>query len=438
MDKLKEEMLKKLRDIKKVAQKDLKANNFENYEVKNVTHYNEKVELINKKNNKKEVFDLYVVTTENTKAKKGEDPIFEIEYLEDKKGKIFTIADLIREYEGFESIRDVIDNARENQEKDEEEQDKELRIDNLEELEAEEKEEKEEKEIDDESEGKKLNRKNDLTGTKPKYVIQTIDIDKAYIDNWTTVRRGFGIPAQAEQIAIAKPMQKDENILSSNMTMYMLDAKGNILEEVNGKTIKDYFKIDVETGKNPITDENAKLELDGYAERNEGQTMIRYRSTHDTDLYLSAEQKRVGDYAEIYAGRKTMNGNDSVEVQLETRNVGIQTSLEMQKVISGYKGIYNKENIDKEVDMHAEHGDNKEKIAIKNADGKINTVELCESPYIPGTDKTWEELSDETGEGVKKLQERFARELEKGKEPKDVLEEIEYDYEMIEPTRERK
>ena len=61
MNKEKKDMLEKLRDIKQISEEYLKENNFENYVVKNVVHYNKKVELINKETNKKEEFDLYAV-----------------------------------------------------------------------------------------------------------------------------------------------------------------------------------------------------------------------------------------------------------------------------------------------------------------------------------------------------------------------------------------
>ena len=69
-------------------------------------------------------------------------------------------------------------------------------------------------------------------------------------------------------------------------------------------------------------------------------------------------------------------------------------------------------------------------IEKEKADGKENTDVRIQSAYIPGTEITWEELSNETGESVLKLQDRFQRELENGKEPSDILDEIEYDYEM--------
>lgn len=417
----KEEIIEKLKDVKKTAQKDIKKNHpgYENCTIKDVIHYNKEVELVKRKSGKIEKFDLCVALAEDPET--GD--IWEMYYLD---GEEVDFTELMKEYESATPIKDVIDETEANKDKPEEEQDKELKEESLNELE----EKEENNEINKKNGQERIDEENSLTGTKPKYVIQTIDVNSTYLDNWTTISRGFKLPPQVKQIAFAKPMQNDENILASDMTMYMLDERGNIIEDVNGKTINDYFKIDRATGKNPIRDDNTKLELDGYAEQNIGHTMRRFKSTQNPNLYLSVEQKEVGDYSQVYAGRKTRNGNDSVEVQLETNNMKIQTSLEMQKIISGYKGIYNKENIDKEADEHVEHGDNEEKIAIENADGKENTAIICDSPYIPGTEMTWEELSEETGESILKLQERFERGLEDGKKPEEILNEIEYDYEM--------
>lgn len=432
MIKEKEEMLEKLNNVKELAQNYFKENNFENYAVKNVIHYNKKVELVNKETGEKEEFDLYAVIAENTDIEKGGEPIFELEYLEDKNGNIVTISDLIREYEGFESIKDVVDKTQENEEKPEKEQNKELKKDSLEELEKEKGQEKEEKKKD------KEDSKSDLTGKKPTHVLQTIDADSTYVDNWTTVSKAFDLPPEVKYIAIAHPMQKDDHILSSTMTMYMLDNSENVIENVRGKTIRDYFEIDNATGHNPMHDDNTKLELEeDYAEKNIGQTMRRFKSKEDPDLYLSIEQKEVGGYHEVYAGGRTLDGNDPVEVQLETRNVEIQTDLEMQKIISGRKGYRNKDKIDSEADAHKEHGDDEEKLPVAHADGDERTI-VFKCKYIPGTDKTWEELSKETGENIQELQERFVRELRDGNKPKDIVEEIEYDYEMVGPNRDRR
>lgn len=428
MEKAKKEILKKLRDIKQTAKVDLETNNFENHEVTDVIRYNENVKVTNKKTGKQEEFTLYVVITENCKAKKGEEAIFEIEYMENKDGEVFTIADLIHEYDGFENIKDVIDKAKENEKLSENKKDEKTQKQSLLDLEQEETKEQE-LEVDE----KENDKKSTLTGAKPKNVMQTVNIDKAYTEEWKTVRRAFKIPEGVESIAIAEPIKGDTNALSQDLTIYMLDKNGNIIENVDGKNIKDFFKVDEAMGKNAMNNESTQLGLDEEsAKRTDGQISRNFRSIQNPDLYLATNKKRVGEYVEVSAGRKTLDGNDFTGVQLETRNVEVQTDLEKQKIVSGYRGIYNADNIDKEVDEHVEHGDEEKEIATENADGQENTIEICDSPYIPGTEMTWEELSEETGEGITKLQERFEKEVEAGKEPKKIVEEIEYDYGMIE------
>ena len=122
-------------------------------------------------------------------------------------------------------------------------------------------------------------------------------------------------------------------------------------------------------------------------------TMKRFKAKgiNDNNFYLSIEQKEVGGYAELYAGGKTHDGNDPVEVQLETDNVGIQTDLEMQEIMNDRRGVHNKDNIDKEADMHEEHGDDTDKIKKENADGNDATFEFCEN------EKDWEKLATKWG-----------------------------------------
>ena len=422
-----EDILQQLREMREQAQMDLAIKEgYQNYNIVNVVHYNKKVELIAVDTKQIEYYDLCVVTAEELNT--GE--IIEIYYL---GGEEANISELMKKYESPTPIKDVIIATDKNLELDLEDRDDELVKDDLEKLEEKEKEDSD-KSL---SEKNKEQEGNTLTGTNPKYMIQTIDVDKTYIDNKTTVRKAFKIPKPVQGLAIAKPMQEDENVLSSDMTMYMLDSSGRVIENVDGKTIKEFFQIDKATGNNPISDENTKIELDGYAERNKNHTMRRFVSKQNPNMHLSVEQKTMTEYTQIYAGRKTMDGNDSVEIQLETRNIGIQTSLEMQKISSGYKGIYNIEDIDREVDQYEASGGDIKNIAIENADGKSYTVGLCNSPYIPGTEMTWEELSKETGESVTKLQERFVKEAKEGKEPLEILGEIEYDYGMVEHTRGR-
>lgn len=423
-------MLERLEKIAEFAGLDLKELGFEEYEVKDVECFNEEVELINKKTGKPEKFKLYLAITENSKAKKDEEAIFEIEYLV-KDDKVYTINDLILEYEGFENIKDVMERARENEKLPEKKQDERFKIHRL--------SEEREKALEKEQKGK--NNKDEkehevdddelINDKEPKNVWQVIDVDKAYVEEWKTVRRAFRIPPGVRKLVVAKTMKNDTNALAPDMTIYMLDDQGNIIEEANGKTIKDIFKIDRAAGRNSVDNTNTQFNLENdYAEREEGQILRSFQSINNKDLYLYTNQKVVGEYPEVCVGKKSLE-NNFVGVQLETHNVEMQHNLTPQENLRGTKGIYHAEKVDEEVEQHMEHGDDGKEIELENADGDERTIEICDSPYIPGTEITWKELSETTGEGITKLQERFERETEQGKDSKEIIGGIIADYNMI-------
>lgn len=420
VDKKREELLEKLREIKAKAEYDLKNNHigYENCIIKNVIHYNKRVELINKKTRQKEEFDLCVVLIEDSDTNKTST----MYYL---SGKEVDFIELMLEYESPEPIKDVVDKTKENEEKPKKRQDKEFKSESIEQLEQEKAEEKDNKEDNDKTKNNE----------KPKYIIQTVDLDQAYVDKLHTLRTKLKLPGEVKELAFAYPNTEEDKRLSDDLTVIMLDKDGKRIEETsNGKKITDILTVDDATGDNPMYDDNTKLELGGYAEKNKSMTMKRFKAKgiDDNNFYLSVEQKKVGDYAEIYAGGKTHNGNDSVECQIETDNVGIQTSMEMQEIIDERRGVHNKDNIDLEADMHEKHGDNIDKIKKDNADGDKNTFEICDLNIVPGTDKTWEQWAEELGENKKVLQERFAREMNnKPRKPQEIVQYIESDYEML-------
>lgn len=434
MDKERKEILEKLRDFKQNVQMDLKeTQGYENCTVKNVIHYNKKVELTNRRTKNKEQFDLYAVVVEDSKTKKQEI----LCYLNDK---LINPYELEKVYESPEPIRDLINDTKENEEKPEEEKDPELVTDNLNELEQKEKEEKEgaKSQTKDDKETEKI--RDVLTGKVPQEnIYQTIDVNKAKIDKWTTLGKGFDLPSQVKKIAIARPIKGDKNALSSGMTIYFIGNNGEVIDNIDGKSVADFFEVDRATGKNPINDNNIKHELAGYAESNIGQTMMRFKSIESKNLYLSIEQKTAGQYHEVYVGGKTLNGNRPIEIQLETDNVKIQTSSELQEkadIMGRVEGIYNNDKTQAEADKF-KNANNENKMPMENIDGDEQTFAL-QCKYIPGTDRTWEDLSDTTEESIPKLQDRFGRELEKKKEPPDIVKEIEIDYEKVEPNKGRR
>ena len=432
MDKAKKEKLEKLREIKENAQADLKEKHgYEDCIVKNVIHYNKKVELVNKKTKKKEQFDLCTIIVEDPKTK--EEII--LYYL---NGKEVDYTAIIIEYESPEPIKDLINNTKENESKQDKEKDPELVTDNLNELEQKEKEESKIEEQDKIKE-KEKSQVEQKEKRKPNHVIESIEPDKAKLDYWKNIKQAFDLPERVHTIAFSYPTSKDDKIDYANITVHMLDKDGYIIDDIK---VDDYFEFDSSTGNNPINDNTVRFEEDenrDKAQINGNNTMVRLKAknSQDNNTYISLEQKNnIGDNNDINAGRKVVAGTQNVEKQLETNKLRVWDS-ERERLVSGRAGIYNINDIYEEADEHKEHGD-EEYIKNENADGNENTIEICESLYIPGTDKTWEELSEETGESISKLQERFEHKLEEGENPEDILEEIEYDYEMIGPNRDKR
>lgn len=422
MNKEKEEMLEKLREIKQTAELDLQEKpGYENYEVKNVKYYG-KVELMNKRTGEKESFDLHVIEV-------ADKNIGEIELFYYLNGKEIDFAELLRDYESPEPIKDLVDRAEENKEKPEKEQDKKLKIEDLNELEEEkQQEEKGETKNKDKKKDEKEESKNDLTGKKPKGVVQRIDPNKAYVNSVETVSNAYEIPSDVDELVIADTQAGDENALSDNKTIYMLDKDDKIIGESNGKKINELFEYDDSTGNNPMYDDNTKIELAGHAEKNKGQTMARFKSKENPDLYLSAEQKKWGNYAQVYAEQKTRDGNDAVGIELEVDNSAIQTDLEKQKIMGYGSGDYKKEYVDEEADMHEEHGDNEMNIAIANADGNELTRETCDNPFVPDTNITWEQFSKSVGDkDINELMKEFFEKYD-GNNGQELILKIQSDY----------
>lgn len=291
-----------------------------------------------------------------------------------------------------------------------------------------EQEEKGETKNTDKKKDEKEESTNDLTGKKPKGVVQRIDPDKAYVNSVETVSNAYGISSDVDELVIADTQAGDENALSAHKTIYMVDKNDKIIEEANGKNINDLFEYDDSTGNNPMYDDNTKIELAGHAERNKGQTMARFRSKENPDLYLSAKQKKLGNYAQVYAEQKTRDGNDAVGIELETDNSAIQTDLEKQKIMGYGSGDYKKEYVDKEADMHEEHGDDEMDIPIENADGNELTREMCDNPFVPDTNITWEQFSKSVGDkDINELMKEFFEQYN-GNNGHELILKIQSDY----------
>ena len=387
---------------------------YQNYEIIRVDYYKEPVKLVNIETGDLEELELSVVIAQDPYTLE----IIEIYYLD---GKEADLSVLMKKYESPTPIKDLVDSKEPYLELyDEREQEELIEIIEFE----------DEKKIKN-PKNKYKEENNNIIGQKPLNVIQRIDPHKTYVNGMQTVSNVFNLSSDVHELVIAYPQKGDKEALSGSITLYMLDKDGNIMEKSNGKKINELFEIDSATGINSMSDDSTRTKLDGTSEQDANRTMARFNSKEDNKSTISIDQKKTMGHHEVYAGSKAIHSNSDVEVELDKKGTGnIQTNLNAQRVVDYGDGIHKGKEVDEEARQSVEKGEDKEKIAIENADGKENTAQIENNPYIPGTEMTWEELSEETGESITVLQERFERELEAGKEPADILGEIEYDYEM--------
>ena len=310
----------------------------------------------------------------------------------------------LEKYEMQKSIKDKVDEkAEENDdekdkvgEKAEENDDEKDKVDEK----AEENDDKKDKD-GEESQSKKR---------KPKYVIERVNPDKAQMDYWKTVKQACGLPEKVHTLAFAYPTSSENKVDNADITVYMLDAEGYIIDDLN---VDDYFEFDSSTGNNPIQDDVVRHEKDeneGTAHIEENRTMIRLyaKNSSDRNTYISLEQKNgLGDYNDINAGRKTVAGTQNVEKQLETDRVVKDWDSDEEKLMRSNVGKYNMNEIFEEAEKHKEHGD-EEYVSSLNADGNMQTAEMCETQFVPDTNITWQQFSKSLGNmNVEELTQEF-------------------------------
>lgn len=427
MNKEKEEMLEKLRNVKQTSESYLKENNFENYVVKNVIHYNKKVQLVNKETNKKEEFDLYAVIAENTNSEKDGEKIFELEYLANKKGKIFTISDLIKEYEGFENIKDVVDKTKKNEEKPEKEQDKNLEIDDLKELEAEKKQEEKDKtknteKKQDEKDPKVPKFKTDKSGATS--LDQMID--------GVTLRNILKLDSNYECI---KPVNASQ---VKGFTEKISNKDAVIAIKKNGEcTILDdsVIRPDRQEGNNSF-DRDLNIENDGNVKYKSNTSS--YQIANRPNYYISIGYDEESSKKEIKISKRSgREGDREVEFELQKYGDSAYVDSDARKLRQENEdGIEKSEKIVDKQRQHEEVGCENDRVEnIDNyEDNNIHEhIEITKDSIVPGKDITIEEWSEELGENTDVIIDRFKREIEKN--PKEELgklaDEIEEDYEIV-------
>ena len=384
MDNKEEDLLEKLKSIKVATER-----NHPGYLVRDVEHYEKKVKILNE-DGKVEEYDLIVVLIKNAETNEG----YRLYYLD---GKEVPLIELLKNRALLQKIQEVEEETKDNEEKPEKEQDEELKKESLKELEAEKEKDVEEEEKSEDTKKVSKNEMEDEKDTprnkrKPSHVIEAINPDKAKMDYWQTIKQAFDLPPQVATLAFAYPVSSEDKVDYANITIYMLDKDGYIIDDLK---IDDYFEFDTSTGNNPMQDETVRLEEDennGKVQTEENRTMIRLKAKKDLDSnsYISLEQKNtLGDYNDINAGSKVKGSINNIEKQLETDHVRVWES-ESEKTIRANAGEYKGREIYEEIQRHKEHNKEEQYVNDLDADGIKETFDCVGK-------QDWRELATKWG-----------------------------------------
>ena len=351
-------------------------------------------------------------------------------------GKVVEFGQLEMDYENVDSIKDLVeDYIKEQREKDkdidEKEREPEDRENSIDEFENNKEGDVEREEIE-ENDNQEVEIIDGKIKRKPTHVIDTIKPDQAKMDYWDTIREAFGLPSQVKTLAFAYPISTEDKVDYANITIYMLDNDGNIIDDLD---VDDYFEFDSSTGNNPMNDNTKRFEEDenkGKVDTKSNDTMVRLKAKKapDSNTYISIEQiNGLGDYHDINAGRKYLTGTQNIEKQLETDHVMVHNSNTERYVNQRDGGKYKLNDIYKEAE---DKGKDQDYIGTEQADGVVDEPDS----YIPNTEITWKQLAEALGDNdIKKLQEEFFKNYN-GSNQNEIINDIKERYETTEKEQE--
>ena len=381
------------------------------------------MQLTRQDNGKIEAINIFIDSENNPYCTLDGNKIINFEELEKIYEREKPIKDLVEDYIKEQSKKEMDIGEKEREPEDE----KNIK-DGIEDIKnkGEEKIEEDEKEIESVPMGTEKPKR------KPTHVIETIKPDQAKMDYWDSVRKAFGLPSQVKTLAFAYPISTEDKVNYSNITIYMLDNDGNIIDDLD---VNDYFEFDSSTGINPMNDNTKRFEEDenkGKVDTKSNDTMVRLKAKNasDSNSYISIEQVNgLDDYHDINAGRKYLVGSQNIEKQLETDHVMVYNSNTERYVNLRDGGKYKLNDIYNEAE---DKGKNQDYIGTEQADGVVDEPDS----YIPNTEITWKQLSEALGDNdIKKLQEEFFKNYN-GSNQNEIINDIKERYERTEKGQE--
>lgn len=453
MDKKKEEMLEKLRNVKAMENNNLSINRLEDeVQIEDVKFVGQAtiIEEIEGEKVEKEI-NVYAVL-EGKNIKYYSDDMC-LGYETEGVG-IIPSPEYQKKYEENSPIKDVVENLKEKEMSGQEKPQEEKTVQSLEKLEEEKMEEyadiagidkKDVKKVAEIKEGLEEKEQEKVDERKLESVSHLQEIKGTNkVNNHETISKAIGLEGVKKFVVIysedtEKIARNNGEEKNRNNSRYSIIA---VMNDGNAINIDNKLELSRSEGANS-TEGRIQTNADGTTQKEYKQASI--YNIKGKDKAISIEKDQYGEIQVYYGGMTKGSygneGNQFVGTQLETDNVW-PTSRDVREQECNKEGIYHTDEKAEEANKHFEHGD-EEIENIKNADGKEETKELCENQINMNLVERYVEeiLENESINDTytkKEVREYLLETIQKNpnKEPEEIKETVEYDLDMT--ARERK
>lgn len=432
MEKVKEEMLERLRNVKSMEEYNLEMlGKSDEIEIDDVKYLGE-AEINYRENGKRETLKINVYAVIEGKTIKyycDEMPLAaETKGVGRNKQEIIPSAEYEKIFKQGTPIKDIIENLKQNEIEEQEKPEEQRKIVSLNELEK----QKEDDNIKQEKEEKEEQKEQGKQEKEQSYKISNLkgEVDLDQQVNGETLRKILGLEEEYECIA---PVPASSVGVKSNSKYCFVAVKDDntctVLED-------DILVEDRQEGTNPY-DKDSKVNRDGSI--SEESSISGFKIVNRPNLHLSVGFDERSSTRETtitdVSGRNSRENEMSYE--LEKEGDGWQNS-EARNSLRKEEGIGKSDEMKERKEEHEEVGCEEEKIEDIDNDPTNNTHEHFKGDdLVPGKEEvTFEQWAYELGESTKELIARYEREANKIEVPEEIVNEIESDYGRL-PERRR-
>lgn len=362
-----EDIIEELRNIKETTQR-----NHPGYIVKDVVHYNKKVETTNEEG-KVEEFDLTVVLVKNAETNEE----YQLYYL---NGRETPIIEFLKDRQLLNNIQEVIDDTKENEDKPEEEQDKELKKECLEELEKE-----EEKEENSEEKENVEDKETTLTSDTAGATSLDQQIDRR------SLRNLIGLEPDDAYI---KPISASEAKTKYGININTKEGIEIIKKDGTSRLAgEDIFRQDVQEGNNSF-DRDLNIEVDGDLEYKSNTTSLEL--VNMPGHYISMGYDELSTKKEIkFSKRSGRDGHREPEKELLKKGASEYQDPDQRNMLRrNEEGIGEGDEIRKRQQALEEAGDNNDRVENIDNDKSNDIYTVDPDEKIEDTDVTWREFAN--------------------------------------------